>query len=324
MDLTDELNGDPDWKNTYLKSVMPGVTFDGKVYGVPYNKIQPVTFNYNKRIFEKYHLSPPKTWQDLLDIVKTLRKHNVIPISLAGKNAWTELMFEEYLVDRIGGPQVFKDVLSGKEKAWSNPAFIKANTMIQQLVDAGAFEQGFSSVGYGSGAANALVYTDKAAMILMGSWNYASILSDKPDFINNGYLGWFAFPAVEGGSGDPRNIAGNLSNYYSVTKDSKHKDAAVQYLKDAVLNKKAVEGYISLGEVPPAKNIGSQLKDSKYSDWLTFNHELVKSAPNFQLSWDQALPPKEATQLLDDLSKLFLKEMTPQQFSKDMNQYLKK
>jgi raffinose/stachyose/melibiose transport system substrate-binding protein len=45
----------------------------------------------------------------------------------------------------------------------------------------------------------------------------------------------------------------------------------------------------------------------------------MQTAPNFQLSWDQALDPKPAAELLTNLDRLFLKQITPQQFSDNMN-----
>jgi raffinose/stachyose/melibiose transport system substrate-binding protein len=220
-DLTSALDADPSWKNRYLSSVMPGVTFNGKVYGVPNNYVQPVVFEYNKSIFSQYGLTPPKTWSDLLSIVGKLKQHNIAPIALGGADKWPDLMYEEYLVDRIGGPSAFNDVLANKPNAWSNPAFIKANTMIQDLVSAGAFQSGFSGTSYDTGQATALFYTGKAAMQLMGVWDFATILSDDPSFVSSGNFGWFPFPAVEGGAGDPSNVAGNLCNFYSVASVAK-------------------------------------------------------------------------------------------------------
>ena len=37
------------------------------------------------------------------------------------------------------------------------------------------------------------------------------------------------------------------------------------------------------------------------------------------MSWDQALPPAQATALLSNLDQLFNKQITPQQFSDNMN-----
>ena len=321
-DLTKALNSDPAWKNRFLKSVMPPVTINGHIYGVPNDNVQPVFMFYNKPLFQKYHLAVPKTWNQLLHDIAVLKKNNVVPITLGGKDVWPDLMYEEYLVDRIGGPKVFDDVVAKKKNAWSNPAFLKANTMIQQLVKAGAFEPGFSSVSFNTGQSTALLYSNRAAMELMGSWEFGGVLSNDKQFIANNNLGWFAFPTVPGGKGNVKDIAGNPSNYYSISSASKNPQAAVTFLKSAVLNKQNVNGWIGIGAVPPVTGIESQLKKSKYSNYMTFTYDLVKNAPNFQASWDQALSPAAAQQLLTDLSKLFSNQMTPAQFSADMNKHL--
>ncbi len=321
--LTSLLNHDPSWKKRFLPSVMKPVTIHGKIYGVPNNFVQPVFMFYNKQVFKQYHLSPPSTWTQLLQDVKVFKSHGIAPLTVGGKDQWPELMYEEYLVDRIGGPQAFDNVVAGKKNAWSNPAFLKANTMIQQLVKAGGFESGFSSVGYGDGESTALLYTGKAAMELMGNWEFPGVLSSDPTFIKQGNLGWFAFPKVVGGKGNFSDIAGNPSNYYSISNASKNKAAAVTFLKDAVLTPQNVKNWISVGDVPPVQGIEPELKNTKYGSYLLYSYDLVKNASNFQASWDQALSPIEAHELLTDLSLVFLNQMTPKQFSQDMNKYLK-
>ncbi|MCL6442727.1 MAG: extracellular solute-binding protein [Alicyclobacillus sp.] len=323
-DLTSAINADPQWKNRFLPSVMKPVTFSGHIYGVPYNGVQPVFFFYNKQLFRKYHVTPPKTWDQLMNAIKVLNKNGVIPITLGGKDLWPNLMYEEYLVDRIGGPEAFNAVVAGKKNAWSNPAFIKANTMIQQLVKLNAFEPGFSSVSYDNAASTSLLFTGKAAMELMGTWDFGQVLANDKAMIDQGNLGWFPFPTVPGGKGNPNDIAGNPSNYYSISKASKNPQAAVTFLKDAVLNEQNVKDWISIGNVPPVRGIEKDLKNAKYGDFLTFTYSLVKNAPNFQASWDQALSPAQAQELLTDLGKLFLNQITPQQLSADMNKYIGK
>ncbi|GGJ10725.1 sugar ABC transporter substrate-binding protein [Alicyclobacillus cellulosilyticus] len=323
-DLTSDINKDPQWKNRFLPSVMKPVTFNGHIYGVPYTGVQPVYFFYNKQLFQKYHVAIPKTWNQLLNAIKVFNKNGVIPITLGGKDLWPNLMYEEYLVDRIGGPEAFNAVLAGKKNAWSNPAFIKANTMIQQLVKMKAFEPGFSSVSYDNAASTSLLFTGRAAMELMGSWEFNTVYSNNKAMIDQGNLGWFPFPSVPGGKGNPNDIAGNPSGYYSISKASKNPQAAVTFLRDAVLTGQNVKDWINIGNVPPVKGIEKDLKQAKFGDFLTFNYDLVKNAPNFQMSWDQALSPAQAQELLTDLGKLFLLQMTPQQFSADMNKYIGK
>src|SRR5215469_8547363 len=82
-------------------------------------------------------------------------------------------------------------------------------------------EVSFASVIADTNQDAALVYTGKAAMMLQGNWNFPVFQTNSPQFIQSGKLGWFLFPAVEGGSGDPKDIAGNPCNYYSISPASK-------------------------------------------------------------------------------------------------------
>jgi raffinose/stachyose/melibiose transport system substrate-binding protein len=322
-DLSPEMSQDPAWSNRFFPNVMQSVTFDGKVYGVPIRGVQPVVFFLNKDAFAKAGVQPPKTWQDLLDAIGRFKAAGLTPISLGGASRWTYLMWEEYLVDRLGGPQVIRDVLAGKPGAWSNPAVIQANTMIQQLVDAGAFGSGFASVSYDTGQQSALVYTGKAAMELMGTWDFSSILQSQPAFISSGKLGWSTFPSVPGGAGNPDDVVGNSSNFYSVSEKSPHQRTAIDYLRTTVMDDKYVDALIKVGDVPPVRGIESKLAGADHGDYLQFVYQLSQNAPNFQLSWDQALQPDQAETLLTNLEQLFLKKITPEQFSAAMNGTLK-
>ena len=317
-DLTPELQKDPAWNGKFFGNVLQTVTFDGKTYGVPLNGMQPVVLYYNKDVFAEAGVQPPKTFDDLLSLVRTFKDRGVTPISLGGGSKWPNLMYEQYLVDRIGGPEVFQAVIDGKPDAWRDPAFLEANTKIQQLVDAGAFPDNFSSIAYDTGQASALLYTGKAAMHLMGGWDFATLLESAPEFIQDGKLGWVPFPAVPGGKGDPANIVGNPANYYSLNAKAKDRDAALGYLKNEVMSDQYVDALLEGGVVPPVNGLEDKLAAAKNGDWLRFVYDTVQQAPHFQQSWDQALPPSQGDALLTNLDRLFLKEITPQQFSDNM------
>ncbi len=319
-DMTNDLNNDSSWKNRFLPAVMSSVTFNNHIYGVPNSGMQPVMFFYNKNVFSKYNLSAPQTWSELLSVITTLKQHNVIPIALAGGSKWPYLMYEEYLVDRYGGPGAFDAVFANQSGSWSQDAFIKANTAIQQLVNMGAFGSNFASVIADTNQDAALVYTGKAGMMLQGNWNFPVFVTNSPQLVQSGQLGWFTFPAVEGGTGDPKNIAGNPCNYYSIASASKSPQDCITYLKSAVLSPDNVNKLIGLGDVPPVAGIESQLANAQNGEWLQFNYQLVQNAPHYQLSWDQALSPTAAQALLTNLDQLFLKQISPQQFSTNMNQ----
>ena len=326
VDLTNKLGGEPALSEKYLPSVVDTGKVDGKVYGLPYNGVQPVVLYYNKTLFDQVGAQPPKTWQDLMALVPKFRNAGVAPIAMGGQSKWPLLMWEEYLIGRIGGPGVFESIANNERGAWSHPAVLKANRMIQDLIEAGGFVDGFSSISTDSGADAALLYTGKAAMYLMGSWAYPTVKESAPEFISSGKLGYTTFPTVAGGKGNRANIVGNPANFWSVSADAskEERQAAIQYLENGLMSESYVDSLLAKGSVPPVKGIEEKVaktSDGKYLSWI---YKMVRDAPSFQLSWDQALAPGQAQKLLNNLGQLFLLQITPEQFSANMNKTLKR
>jgi raffinose/stachyose/melibiose transport system substrate-binding protein len=85
-------------------------------------------------------------------------------------------------------------------------------------------------------------------------------------------------------------------------------------------SKTQIEGLIDIGLVPPVKGIESELENAESSEWLLHVYNMARNAPYYDLSWDQALPPAPAQNLLTNLDQLFLKQITPKQFSQNMNE----
>ena len=316
LDLTTATAG---IKDNFLPSVWDQGVVDGKTYAIPMNAVTPIMFYYNKDLLAQAGIDAPQTWDEILAAIPKLKAIGVAPFSLAGGSKWPSLMWEQYLVDRVAGPEAFNAVMAGTPGAWNVPGIIKANTMIQQLVDAGAFIDGFSSVTADSNADVALLYTGRAAMMLQGAWVYATFEEQAPEFTKNS-LGYTTFPAVTGGKGDPNNIVGNPSGYYSISADAspEQQAAAIEYLTKGVFNEAYTARMIATNQVPPLAGIGAQISGGATS-FGGGVYSLTEAAPNFQMSWDQALPSAQATALLSNLDQLFNKQITPQQFSDNMN-----
>jgi raffinose/stachyose/melibiose transport system substrate-binding protein len=321
QDLTADVKADPNLSGRFLKSVADTGVIDGKTYALPNNGMQPVVLYYNKQLFEQVGAQPPTTWDELMALVPKFKDAGIAPLSIGGQSKWPNLMWEEYLVDRIGGPEVFDAIAANEPNAWSDPAVLEANEKIQQLVDAGGFINGFSSIAADSGADLALLYTGKAAMLVQGSWNYPALKTANPQFIKDGKLGWTTFPAVAGGKGDPKNVAGNPANFWSISSKAtdSEKKAALAYLGKGVMNDSYVDALLKGGSVPPVAGLEPKLAKTEDPEWLGFVYDLAQEAPHFQLSWDQALSPKQADALLTNLDQLFLGQISPQQFSDNMN-----
>ncbi|MCK2244994.1 MULTISPECIES: extracellular solute-binding protein [unclassified Crossiella] len=313
-DLTPLLAEHPGLGEAFLPNVLDAARLDGKLYGLPMRGMQPVVLFYNKEVFAAAGARPPGTWDELLALVETFKARNVQPIALAGSQAWTELMWAEYLLDRIGGPEVFRAV-KGNPEGWRHPAVLESMTRLKDLIDRGGFGRDFAGVGYDLGGASTILAQGKAAMHLMGSWEYVNQLGQSPEFVKRDALGWVPFPALPGGKGDPRDLVGNPANFYSVAAGSSTVDQAKKFVATQLHDPAYVQALIDAGDVPAVTGLAEQLAkapNAAYTGWL---YDRVRAAPHFQLSWDQDLPAEQATFLLTQLQEFFLGKLSPRQFA---------
>ncbi|MBW3087277.1 extracellular solute-binding protein [Bifidobacterium sp. 82T24] len=324
VDLTGDLKDTVD--KTVLDSVAEGGYVDGKLYGTSFNGVQPALLFFNKKVLKEAGVSKePQTWDELLTAVNKVKATGKTPITLAGGSKWPYLMWAAYLVDRIGGPEVFQKIENGDKDAWSDPAVLEAMTKIQDLVKAGAFDNTYQSLTADDRKDVALLVNDTSAMEMQGSWAYPDFVALNKDFADNN-LSFAAFPTVAGGKGDAKDLTGNLSNYFSISSKASETQQknAIDFLKNNTYSDTMVSSMLETGSVPPVKNAADKVKkaDTK-SGFYSYIYEAASEAPSYQLSWDQALPSDQAEAVLNNLEQVFLLQITPQQFVDNMNKTLK-
>jgi raffinose/stachyose/melibiose transport system substrate-binding protein len=321
-DLTDWFAQNSAVKSRLFPSAFGAATVNGKIYAMPAERVQPIVLYYNKTVLEKVGVQPPQSWGEIMAMVPKINAKGFAPFSLGGQSRWTNMMWLEFLLDRIAGGDVFQAVFNGEKNAWSNPAVTDMLTKVQDLVKANGFVKGFSSITADSNADQALLYTGKAAMMLHGPWTYGSMKQDGGDFVTGGHLGYMNFPPVEGGKGDPSDTVGNPGQYLSISSKAtaEQKDTAKKFFKTAILDSTEIKQWIDAGGVPIVQGTESQLSASKDADFLTFVYGIASKAKSFAQSWDQALSPTAAETLLDNISKLFQLSISPQQWIDNMNQ----
>lgn len=88
LDLSSYYKNDTDWSSQLVQSQITPFTYENKQYGVPW-QMDAKSFFYNKDIFQKLNLDPPKTWDELIDVSKKLKEHGYTPISFGTKATWT-------------------------------------------------------------------------------------------------------------------------------------------------------------------------------------------------------------------------------------------
>jgi xylobiose transport system substrate-binding protein len=316
LPLDDMIAADPGLKGNFLPAVFNTAVIDGKSYGIPMRGTQPVLLFNNKKVLADAGLSVPKTWDELLNAVTVLKGKGVTPFALGGGDQWPTLMWYEYVFDRVAGPDLFQKALSGDKTAWESPESKKALGMLKQLVDAGAFGSNFDSVKFTDGGSPALLAKGKAAFELMGSWAYATQQDANPDFAKND-LGYSNFPSVTGGKGDPADVVGNTNTFDAVLKKTKHPTEAAEFLK-LMYSDEFVKAQLAIGNLPTTTNTEQFLDTSASPEYSKYQYNLVKAAPSFQLSWDQAYPPAATTPIHTAVQQFFNGKLDVDGFIKAM------
>ncbi|MFE5793686.1 ABC transporter substrate-binding protein [Streptomyces sp. NPDC056503] len=312
MPLDDFIAKSPDLKSSFLPSVFNTAVVDGKPYGIPMRGTQPVLLFSNDKVLEDAGVTAPRSWDELLAAVTALKAKGVTPIALGGGDRWPTQMWFQYLYDRVAGPELFQKAVGGDKEVWASADSRKALGMLKELIDAGAFGTNYDSVKFTDGGSPALLATGKAAFELMGSWEYSTLQDAHPDFVKND-LGYGAFPTVAGGKGDPDNVAGNTNNFYSVLKTTRHPEAVAEFLK-LMYSDEFVKAQLAVGNLPTTTNTAKFLDGSANPAYSTFQYDLVKKAPAFQLSWDQAFPPAATTTLHQAVQQFFNGQMDTDAF----------
>jgi raffinose/stachyose/melibiose transport system substrate-binding protein len=323
-DLTSWFGENAAVKDRLFPSSFGAATIDGKIYAMPAETVQPIVLFYDKRAFDKVKAQPPQSWGDIMALVPKFNDAGIAPFSLGGQSRWTNMMWLEFLFDRLGGSEVFQAVFDGQKDAWSNPKSIQALTMMQDLIKANGFIKGFSSITADSNADQALLYTGKAAMMLHGTWTYGSMSADGGDFVSGGNLGYMNFPGIDGGVGDLSNTVGNPGQYLSISSKATagEKETAKKFFATAVLSDAEVGEWIGAGAVPIVKGSESKLATADNADFLKFVYDTSANAKVFAQSWDQAMSPTAAEKLLDNIAKLFQLQISPQEYATNMNQVI--
>ena len=82
------------------------------------------------------------------------------------------------------------------------------------------FKPGFlgTPAQQGAGSSAGLVANGKAAMELQGDWDPGVMAALSTNKILNAELGWFPFPAVTGGAGDPTTLLGGGDGFSCTTR----------------------------------------------------------------------------------------------------------
>lgn len=219
-----DLSGQDFIKN-YEESAVSAISVDGKPYGIPGLSWYEGMF-YNKEIFKKYNLTPPKSWKDLMNIHKVLKENGVKPQAM-GAQSFEPMMKSTLglaLADWLGvtedGKKFDRSIREGKGKFEGS----KLEGIIEkwsEYIKEGYLNSDMLEVSYDDALKE--FATGKAAMWESGPWAVEALLQTNPklDF------DMFPFYGEKEGEGW---LIGGPGVTFGVNANSPHQKEALQVL----------------------------------------------------------------------------------------------
>ncbi|UQU62743.1 extracellular solute-binding protein [Couchioplanes caeruleus] len=244
---------------------------DGKTYAVPV-AILPGGFWYSKDLFREAGVTtPPATLDDLNQAVTKLKAKGK-PIALGGKDAWPAAHWYYFFALRACSKATLD--AAAKDKTFTDPCWTKAGEDLKAFAATKPFTEGFltTSAQQGAGSSAGLVANHKASMELMGAWDPGVIASLTKDTKPLPDLGYFPFPAVPGGQGDPAAIMGGADGYSCSAQAPKECADFLNY----ILTKNVQEAYYKAFNAIP---VSKQAQGAVTEDYLKAVLDAYNKAP---------------------------------------------
>ncbi len=175
-------------KMPYLKDTSIG-KIDGENYVAVY-KIQVGGFWYNRTAFENLGLDAPKTYDELINISKTIKKNNLTPVSMGLKDGWAHSILASMIcsADILSEDPDWGLKRNRNEVKFSDRNFVRSIEKYQELTSIYSNSDS-ASVSYAQQLE--LFFSGKALMIPMGSWIQGTEATINPDF----EVGFFPVPS---------------------------------------------------------------------------------------------------------------------------------
>jgi glucose/mannose transport system substrate-binding protein len=218
MEPLNDLYQQEGWNDKFPKQLIDMVSKDGNIYGVPVDIHRGNVLWYNKKIFDQYHLTPPKTFDDFFKDADVLKSHGVTPLALGDKDTWeATMLWEDVLLGTIGADK-YDQLWQGK-LSFDDPGVKQSLETFKKMLS-------YTNSDHASLVwqdASQLVANGKAAMNVMGDWAkgyYTTDLHLKP----NVDFGWVTTPGTD-------SDFMVITDTFGLPKGAPHRDGTLAFLK---------------------------------------------------------------------------------------------
>lgn len=273
---------DTDYLTEDFKSKFKSVTFkaqgdDGELWMIPPTLAVCHVVYANRAILDELGLDYPKTFEEMISQVPTIREAGYYPISMGNKDPWVvNSWLLSLLVDRTGGPEWFMDAAKGRKGATFNDrAFVKTLEIIQTMCEEDLFSPGVNQMG--NGEADQEFYQSKSVYLIDAGWRTGGMDSQlSKDFTKN--IEMHVFPAIEGEvrSNTSTSVTGEGFGIAKAIEGTKKADAAWKFIS-FYTGEKGSKIFAQHGDIPTCNidfsDIEMGVMQKKYADFQE-THEM--------------------------------------------------
>ena len=285
LEPVDDLWQEAKLDNLFSKTVIDAAcTYNGKKYLVPITQ-HYTAFFYNKKIFQKYGINPPETWEEFISVCDKLKKKGVTPIALGAKTKWPAQFWFDMLLVRTEPYEFRARLMQGKEK-FTDEKVQKVFGMWKELIDHGYFNDNPNDVEWDTGA-DEMVYRGEAAMTLMGSWIIGQYTDEKHKWQQGVDFDFFQFPVID--KSIPIVAMGPVDGLVIPAKAVNKQGAkkVLEYLANVDSQKAMVKGW---GNISPNRNIEKKF----YSEMQQRIIDKINDADRWGFAFDLSMRPEAA------------------------------
>ena len=244
--------------NEVLDAAIPGVTLDGKVYGLTYNALYQGVY-YNRELFSKFGVKIPDNFTELQAAIDTFNSNGIMPFATHMVDLWSiGNVTMQFAVNDVfrKTPDWGDRFRAGEVNFADSPEYRHCYEYNKLIYDNTWKDQTFSME---QTACDARMVFGEAAMKVSGSWSIQNFLDIDEDFD----FGVFPFPNQDGDS----KLLFEPNITFMKSAASPHQEA-IDHLLEVLTNDKelALRIYDFTKTAPMLKGVTPTFKNPSQSD----------------------------------------------------------
>ncbi len=240
---------------------------NGKIYALPMD-VAGIGIIYNKDIFKRYGLKPPKTFNELKSVCATLKKNKVTPFASMFKANWSLGHFLSMAHTTLAAPKIkdwnawIKQMDQGKA-SYADPVDVKK---LFQLLDFYKANSDPKAAEFDWNEQQATFAKGESAMMVQGLWSYGAAISTNPKL----KCGFIPFPCTNNVK-DTKLFADVDSTFALSATSSPEKIKAAKTFLEWLSTPEAVKMWVEKCKlVPTFKGVDVKSMDAPFQDLVSY------------------------------------------------------